>query len=84
MKRQLFALVTVLAGAFATMLLTEAAALGQDRADHTPPPRTSWGDPDLSGIWDFRTMTPLERPDELEGKAILRGSLRVPCLGASR
>jgi hypothetical protein len=25
-------------------------------------PRTSWGDPDLQGVWDYRTITPLERP----------------------
>ena len=24
--------------------------------------RTSWGKPDLQGVWDFRTVTPLERP----------------------
>ncbi len=24
-------------------------------------PRTSWGDPDLQGVWDYRTITPLER-----------------------
>ena len=23
---------------------------------------TPWGDPDLSGIWDFATLTPLQRP----------------------
>ncbi len=28
-------------------------------------PRTSWGAPDLQGVWDFRTITPLERPEEL-------------------
>jgi hypothetical protein len=28
-------------------------------------PRTSWGDPDLSGVWDYRTITPLERRPEL-------------------
>ncbi len=28
-------------------------------------PRTSWGDPDLQGIWDYRTITPLERRPEL-------------------
>ena len=26
------------------------------------PPRTAWGVPDLRGVWDFRTITPLERP----------------------
>jgi hypothetical protein len=25
-------------------------------------PRTPWGDPDLEGVWDYRTITPLERP----------------------
>ena len=28
-------------------------------------PRTAWGQPDLQGIWDFRTITPLERPEDL-------------------
>ncbi len=34
-------------------------------------PRTAWGKPDLQGIWDFRTITPLERPDTLAGKEFL-------------
>lgn len=29
---------------------------------------TSWGDPDLQGIWTNQTPTPLERPDALAGK----------------
>ena len=33
--------------------------------------RTPWGDPDLQGVWDFRTITPLERPAELAGKEVL-------------
>ncbi len=33
--------------------------------------RTPWGTPDLQGIWDFRTITPLERPSDLAGKAVL-------------
>ena len=33
--------------------------------------RTAWGAPDLRGIWDFRTITPLERPDELAEQAFL-------------
>ena len=35
------------------------------------PPRTGWGAPDLQGVWDFRTLTPLERPEELGDKAFL-------------
>ena len=30
-----------------------------------PVPRTPWGDPDLQGVWDYRTITPLERAREL-------------------
>src|SRR5437588_568826 len=33
--------------------------------------RTSWGAPDLEGTWDFRTVTPMERPPELAGKTTL-------------
>ena len=31
-------------------------------------PTTLWGDPDLQGIWNNSTTTPLERPAELAGK----------------
>ena len=34
-------------------------------------PRTGWGDPDLQGVWDFRTLTPLQRPEDLGDKAFL-------------
>ena len=37
--------------------------------DSPTPPRTPWGQPDLQGIWDFRTITPLERPEDLGDKA---------------
>jgi hypothetical protein len=33
--------------------------------------RTPWGEPDLQGIWDFATITPLERPNALAGKEVL-------------
>ena len=33
--------------------------------------RTPWGHPDLQGVWDFRTVTPLERPDDLSDKEVL-------------
>ncbi len=35
------------------------------------PPRTPWGDPDLQGVWDYRTITPLERPAAMAGRAVL-------------
>ena len=34
-------------------------------------PRTPWGAPDLQGVWDFRTITPLQRPEELGEQAFL-------------
>ncbi len=33
--------------------------------------KTSWGHPDINGMWDFRTLTPLERPAALQDKAVL-------------
>lgn len=38
---------------------------------NTGVPRLSDGRPNLQGIWDFRTVTPMERPSELAGKAVL-------------
>jgi len=35
------------------------------------PPRTPDGHPDLQGIWDFRTVTPMERPKEFADKEVL-------------
>ena len=34
-------------------------------------PETPWGAPDLQGVWDFRTITPLQRPEDLGDKAFL-------------
>jgi len=34
------------------------------------PPKTEWGDPDLQGIWNYATLTPLERPANLGDKTI--------------
>ena len=52
----------------AVVLLTVPAL---SMAQATDAPRTSWGQPDLQGIWDFRTITPLERPEVLGDRAFL-------------
>ncbi len=33
--------------------------------------QTDWGHPDLQGVWDFRTITPMERPEDLGDQAFL-------------
>lgn len=33
--------------------------------------RTSWGDPDLDGVWNYATMTPFERGRDVGGKDVL-------------
>ena len=39
-------------------------------ANRWAPPSTPWGDPDLQGIWDYRTLTPLERPEEFADRTV--------------
>jgi hypothetical protein len=34
------------------------------RTQAKPVPKTPWGHPDLQGTWDYRTITPLERPQQ--------------------
>jgi len=55
------------------------AALGASVAGQAPKdsggkgivPRIANGKPDLQGVWDFRTLTPLQRPTDLAGKEVL-------------
>ncbi len=47
--------------------LAAAPAAAQDAAGDAP--RTPWGAPDLNGVWDFRTLTPFERPEALADQA---------------
>ena len=58
----------------AVVSLAPVALAGQAQtatADTRTPPRTPWGEPDLQGIWDYCTLTPLQRPGELAGKEFL-------------
>ena len=49
------------------VLFSPASALAQG-ADA---PLTPWGVPDLSGYWEYRSTTPLERPAALAGREVL-------------
>ena len=53
----------------AAMALAPLSAAAQDKA--SIPARTSDGTPNLEGIYSFSTITPLQRPDALAGKATL-------------
>ena len=61
--------------AFLTMIaalaLAPLPAHGQAEADGWTAPRTPHGAPEIQGIFTFRTITPLQRPKELAGKATL-------------
>ena len=50
-----------------TLALLDASAQGRG----STPARTPDGKPDLAGIYSFSTVTPLQRPDALAGKATL-------------
>ena len=42
------------------------AALPAQQASDWTPPLSADGKPDISGVWDFRTLTPLQRPEDQE------------------
>ena len=51
-----------------------AAALGDDPSPSPAddePPMTSWGVPDLTGTWDFATITPFNRPERFADREYL-------------
>ena len=62
-------LLVVVFSVTAVVMLGPAPVVGQSAEPATP--LTPWGDPDLQGVWDFRTIIPLERPDDRAGQAFL-------------
>lgn len=55
---------SLMAAAFVAVSSHPVAAQGET-------PLTPWGDPDLQGVWDYRTITPLQRPADLAEKEFL-------------
>jgi hypothetical protein len=49
----------------------KATPSGKGAASVKVIPRTPWGTPDLNGVWNGNTMTPLERPAQYSEKLLL-------------
>ena len=49
----------------------EPAGAALSESDSWRPARMPWGAPDLQGIWDSKTLTPLERPAEYADREFL-------------
>src|SRR5262245_29894589 len=69
--RQLAALLSVSAFVFTPLAAVAQTRPTSQKATKYEPPRTPWGQPDLQGIWNNVTATPLQRPAEYKDKAFL-------------
>ena len=71
MKFRYAAVACALAALVVVALMAGAPVAGQEAADFEAP-RTSWGDPDLTGIWSpGYILTPLERPADFGDREFL-------------
>ena len=70
MHARLLTLIGLLSLAIAIASLAARAQTPAASQRTSASPRTPWGDPDLQGVWDYATMTPLERPRELEKEVL--------------
>jgi len=55
----------------ASMAIVFASATAGQTPKKYSPPRTPWGDPDLQGVWNDATSTPLQRPGTVGAKDVL-------------
>ena len=76
MSNRRFRLLAVPVMALVASVLAATSVAGQTTPSDTARrqaqvPPTSWGDPDLQGIWTSSGATPMERPDEYQGRETL-------------
>ena len=57
--------------AFVGLVGSVLVGLASGSVAQSAAPTTPWGSPDLQGIWDFRTLTPLQRPEALADQEFL-------------
>jgi hypothetical protein len=76
-KRLLVTFVVAVASVIALVSITvhgQPPSAAKDSKGPSVPwkmPRTAWGDPDLQGVWDSLSATPLERPQQYGGRELL-------------
>jgi len=63
--------IRALAGVAVSMAIAFAVPVVGQTPKKYSPPRTPWGDPDLQGVWNDATSTPLQRPGTVGGKDVL-------------
>jgi len=71
MRKQMFVTLCVAAACLAVTTHPASAQKASRPTDESRVPRRVDGRPDLEGVWDFRSITPLQRPAELRDKAVL-------------
>src|ERR1700690_1580257 len=72
MNRRLWILTGMIAVASLSPLAGQAQKkIAPKSAAARATPRTPWGDPDLQGVWNDATSTPLQRPNTVGAKDIL-------------